>query len=272
MRLPRPLLSLAICVLASTCSAADPASAGWRSLWNGHDFSGWHHWLGKPRDPAVSTTPLGASDPLKVFTIVDADGQPAIHVSGQVFGGLVTDESFSHYRLRLQFKWGEKRWPPREGVPRDAGLLYDVHSAMNFNGKVWPRSIEYQIQEGDVGDLYAVGSRDTVLAHFDAARKPKPLWVYDPAGKPIVFEEKRPIGNRCCHGPSAEKPRGEWNQVELVCDGQDSVHLLNGQVVMRLTGAQRIDGAAPAPLTGGAVLLQSEGAEVFYRAIEVQQL
>ena len=94
------------------------------------------------------------------------DGRPAIRISGEVFGELRNKDSFKDYHLRLQFKWGEKKWPPRDGpeTPRDSGLLYHVHAAPGVDGRTWARSIELQIQEHDVGDLYAVGSAIAVRA------------------------------------------------------------------------------------------------------------
>ncbi len=41
---------------------------------------------------------------------------------------------------------------------------------------------------------------------------------------------------------------------------------------MRLHGPLRIDGAAPTPVTSGAIILQSEGAEIFYRDIEIRPI
>jgi len=70
----------------------------------------------------------------------------------------------------------------------------------------------------------------------------------------------------------AEKPRGEWNTLDLFCFDGDSIHIVNGRVVMRLHHAQRLDGAEPAPLTAGAISLQTEGAEVFYRNVEIQPI
>ena len=101
----------------------------------------------------------------------------------------------------------------------------------------------------------------------------KRLFQYDPvAGVPTEFIEQLPIGNRCIKDPDAEKPTGEWNTVELICLGDESIHIVNGAVVMRLTKARRLDGAEPAPLTAGRILLQSEGAEIFYRDIELQPI
>jgi len=70
----------------------------------------------------------------------------------------------------------------------------------------------------------------------------------------------------------AEKPRGEWNTLDLICFNGDSIHIVNGQVMMRLHHAQRVDGPEPAPLTSGEISLQTEGAEVFYRDVQIQPI
>src|SRR5687767_13706751 len=43
-----------------------------------------------------------------------------IHVSGQKFGYIITEESYSNFHLTLEFKWGQKKYPPRENEKRDA--------------------------------------------------------------------------------------------------------------------------------------------------------
>ena len=46
-------------------------------------------------------------DPEKVFTVVDQiDGAPAIRISGQVWGGLLTKQAYRDYRLIAEFRWG----------------------------------------------------------------------------------------------------------------------------------------------------------------------
>jgi hypothetical protein len=60
--------------------------------------------------------------------------------------------------------------------------------------------------------------------------------------------------------------------VEIVCLGQRSIHVVNGKVVMRLHGATRITGPVPTPVTSGAIILQSEGAEVFYRDVAMRSI
>jgi hypothetical protein len=84
-----------------------------------------------------------------------------------------------------------------------------------------------------------------------------------------LFTQEPPIGNRCVRLVDAEKPHGEWNTLDLICFHGDSIHIVNGKVVMRLHHAERLDGTTPAPITAGKISLQTEGAEVFYRAIEL---
>jgi hypothetical protein len=261
------------------------AERGWTPLWNGRDFDGWTTWMARPSPtsqvPGLSrdadgkyVEPIGAGrDPLHVFTITTVDGRRAIRISGEVFGELRTTRSFENYHLRLQFKWGERQWPPRDkpGTPRDSGLLYHIHAAPGAEGRTWARSIELQIQEHDVGDLYAVGSAIAVRAKARAGTQPL-LYDYDPTGEWTFFSQSQGAPGRCIKQPDNEKPTGEWNTVELIAFGADAIHIVNGKVVMRLHGATRIDTTLPTPVTSGPILLQSEGAEVFYRDIEVRPI
>ncbi len=87
-----------------------------------------------------------------------------------------------------------------------------------------------------------------------------------------LFVQKAPTGNHCVHLVDAEKPKGEWNMLDLIIFDGDSIHVVNGQVVMRLHHAQRLDGDAPTPITAGKICLQTEGGECFFRNVEVQAI
>jgi len=263
----------------AACLAPGAAAEAWQPLFNGRDLSGWEMFLTNPdpswdvpglkRDAAGKyLEPIGRNrDPLHVFSVETVDGQPAIHVTGQGFGVITTTEAFANFHVRLQVKWGERKWGSKLNAPRDAGLLYLVHGGPGFDHATWPRSIEFQIQEHDIGDLYALGTQITVNA-----RREGRLWLYDPAGALTLFVQRPPVGNRCVKLGDPEKPLGEWNTLDLYCIGADSIHVVNGTVVMRLQDAQRLDGPAPAPLTRGRISLQTEGAEVYYRAVEIAPL
>ena len=261
-------------------TAAEPA---WQPLFNGRDLAGWESFLSKP-DPAWNVAglrrdaegkylePIGKNrDPLNVFGVETVDGRPAIHISGQGFGVITTKQAYGNFHLRLQVKWGEKRWGNRSAAARDSGLLYWVHGEPGFAYETWPRCIEFQVQEHDMGDLFAVGSAITMKSHPETAAG-KTLHHYDPAGSPVRFLMQPPVDNRCVRASDAEKPRGEWNTLDLICCNGDSIHIVNGTVEMRLQHAERLDGPAPAPLTSGQISLQTEGAEVFYRDIQIRPI
>ena len=175
-------------------------------------------------------------DPQKVFQF---EGK-VIHVSGQDFAYIVTEKKYGDFRLTLEFKWGEKKYPPRENAKRDAGILYHVNF---YSGdKIWPRSLEYQIQEGDCGDFWMTDS--TTIIHNDTLTARKNAFN--------VVKTK-----------DAEKPTGQWNEVTVIVKDGNITHLLNGEVVN--TGRM-------GNTKEGNILLQSEGAEIYYRNILVQEL
>lgn len=278
MRLARCLAPFALLLLPHFAPASE-----WRSLFNGRDLAGWETYLAKPHastelpgfardEKGAYTEAIGKDrDPLNNFTVVEVDGRPAVRISGQGFGVMTTRGEFGNYHLRLQFKWGEKKWAPREQAVRDSGLLYHVHGEPGRSSGVWPASVELQIQERDCGDLFAILTRTTVAARPVTGPDGRTLYHYDPAGAPTEFMQVRPIGNRCIRLADHERPQGEWNMIELVCIGGDSLHIVNGQVVMRLKDArqQGPDGAW-LPLASGRISLQTEGAEIYYRDVEIR--
>lgn len=283
MNTPKTIFRMAA-FAATLAKFAFGGEAEWKPLFNGHDLTGWETFLAKP-DPSWDVPglkrdasgkypgPIGKnSDPLKVFTVEQNDGTPVIHVSGQGFGVMTTTESFGNFHLRLQVKWGGKKWGYKINAPRDCGLLYFVHGEQGFDHGTWPRSIEFQIQEHDMGDLFAIGTQITVNARQEKNLKGGTVYRYNREGTPMLFVQKPPVGNRCARLEDFEKPNGEWNTLDLICFNGDSIHIVNGRVEMRLSHAECLDGPAPAPLSAGQISLQTEGAEVFYRNIEIQPI
>ena len=178
---------------------------------------------------------------------------------------MMTSATFTNVNIRLRIKWGDLKWSKKIGKPLDTGLLYFCHGDAGQADKTWPRPFEFQICQNEFGDLYAIASQITVPARRDVN-----LWRYDPAGTNTLFLQKKPVGNHCAHIVDAEKTKGEWNTLDLITFNGDSIHAVNGQVVMRLRHAQRLDGDAPAPITSGKICLRTEGGECFFRNIEVQ--
>jgi hypothetical protein len=196
-----------------------------KPVFNGKDLTGWTKYLKK----------YGVNkDPKNIITVADG----AIHVTGEDFGYIVTDKVYHDFHLSLEFKWGEKKFPPRERDKRDAGICFVADLSEH---KIWPKSAECQIQEGDVGDLWLI---DSVTAFVDGLET-------DPKDYQRVVKLK-----------DAERKHGEWNKVEVVYQKGKFRFIVNGVIVNE---------GEYLSLTSGRILLQSEGAEVYYRDIKIEE-
>lgn len=184
----------------------------------------------------------------RVFTW-QKDG--TLRISGQHYGYLATKENYSNYVLTAEYKWGPKTWPPREFNARDSGVL------CHFVGKdvVWPKSLEAQIIEGGTGDILVVsGAKLTV----DGVTKGPRIERFDRPGRNPWKDEKGFRGQQ-----ELEKPVGEWNEMIVVCEGDKFGIWVNGHKT--LMGSNAIP-------TAGKILVQSEGAEILFRKLELQPL
>jgi hypothetical protein len=263
--------------LAPVDAGADKQTDVWVSLFNGKNLDGWDTWLGKPYK---GNEVIGLNkDPNKVYTVVDEDGKPAIRISGEIFGALTSKQEFANYHLRLEFKWGKKKWPPRDGekTPRDSGLLYHCVGKHGAAGTYWMRSLECQIQEHDCGDFWSVAG---VMVDVEAQvmyRNPLSTIKYKKgATKLTVPRQLTGPNNQKRNDPriikSADYEKPGWNTIEVLSVGGTSVHLVNGQPNMVLTNSRhKVDGREMR-LTKGKIQLQSEGAEVYYRNIAIKSL
>ncbi len=241
-------------------------------LFNGKDLSNFYTWLVDTR----------YSDPDCVFSVVDQiDGAPAIRVSGRHWGGLVTREEFSDYHLVVEFRWGLITWGERKDKAKDSGILVhcqgpDGNTSKDFNGP-WMKSVECQIIQGGVGDLIlvegfdAAGNRSGPKLTVHAGRDRDGEDVYDPHALPREFLRGRinwfgrdpdwngVLGYRGHR--DVESVDGQWTRVEVVCKGDSITNIVNGTVVNSGTRAS---------LTRGKILLQSEGAEIYFRKVELE--
>jgi hypothetical protein len=184
-------------------------------------------------------------DPDQVFTLTNG----VLHISGQHYGYLATKQTnFSNYKLLAEFKWGEKTWPPRELNARDSGIL--VHCV--GKDQVWPKSIEAQMIEGGTGDILVVSGAYLTV---DGVRKGPNIARFDRPGRNPWKDER---GFRGPH--EIEKPHGEWNRMEVLCDGD--------KLAIQVNGHPTLSGTNAVP-SSGKILVQSEGAEVFFRRLDL---
>lgn len=255
------LFCLLISCSSSNSSVQEESKDSWQSLFNGETLEGW--------DTYIGANDLGLNnDPNKVFSVAEIDGEPALRISGQQFAGISTTQEFENFHLQLQFKWGELKWPPRENAKRDSGLLYFAGGKHGVDANAWMRSQEFQVQEGDTGDYWGVAGG----AFEIPVRKDGENYVFDPSGELMPFSTISEFGRHAVKNPDGEKPTGEWNTIDLYCFGSNAVHMINGKVVMVLYNSSVVQGDELVPLTKGKIQIQSEGAEVFYRNIKVENI
>jgi hypothetical protein len=107
---------------------------------------------------------------------------------------------------------------------------------------VWPKSIEFQIQEGDVGDIWLIDSTT--------------IKVNDTITRPDSFV-------RVIKRTDAENSTGQWNKIEIIANRGKVTYIVNGKTVNEFKDPSRQE---------GKILIQSEGAEIYYRKIELTEL
>jgi hypothetical protein len=273
------ILSAGILVFLVSCLSSNRVSKHENDkldLFNGKDFTGWVKHIGIPHKSLQLSLPkdslgnyknaIGHDDFLQIFSVVKEEGEPAIYVNGKVFGTITSAAAYENYHITLQYKWGEKKYAPRLQLPRDAGLLYHAGD-MPMQNRVWPLAQECQIQQGDCGDYWKI---DKAMAHIPAVFKDS-NWMYS-AGADYVWFGEEVKRTRCMKNPDNEKPQGEWNTVEVYTSGDSSVHVVNGKVVMHLKGLSFSENGTLKPMTKGKIVLQSEGAELYYRRIVLEPI
>ena len=126
----------------------------------------------------------------------------------------------------------EWRFDPITKKAGNSGVLL----RMTGEHKVWPRSVEAQLQSGSAGDF----------------------WNIDKVPMKVVPERTRGRNTKKTHG--AENPIGEWNEYEIFVNA-GNVHLLvNGQLLNK---------AWDVSIVAGRICLQSEGAPIHFRNIRL---
>lgn len=173
-------------------------------LFNGKDLTGWTFHV-----QADSTAT--AED---VFGVKDG----VITIAGQPFGYMITDQSFSDYKLHLEW-----RWP---GEPSNSGIFLHAEPI----DAVWPRCAEVNLMAGRAGDMIASGGSS--------------------------FEELTEGRFLRSTKESAENPAGEWNTAEIVCKGNFIQAYING-VLMNEAHFDRSEGPIALQSEGGPLEIRN---------------
>lgn len=268
-------LALAGCFGPSlTVSAEEEAAISPKEkivLFNGKDLTNFYTYLGDTK----------YEDPKRVISVVEQiDGAPAIRISGEgEFGGLTTSKRYTNYKLVAEYRWGDLTWGKRKNAARDSGILLHGFGPDGAYSKVWLASIECQIIEGGVGDFLAVPGVDkdgkpltpSLTAESKKDRDGESCWHAGGDKKTITsgrinwFDRdedwKDTLGFR--GKADVESPFREWTKVECDCEDDQITIRVNGIVVNKATKVSP---------TAGKLMFQTEGAEIYFRKIELHPL
>lgn len=188
-------------------------------LFNGQDLDNWNIVVdsedGEPKD---------------LFYVEDG----VMHTLGAPFGYIRTKESYSNYKLHVEWRWTNE--------PSNSGVLLNVQGPEI----IFPHCVEAQLMNGKAGDIVLMGKGASIYVKDS---------IYS-----VTSEENRYLAIPKL-GESSEKPAGEWNSYDITnIDGALELYV-NG--VLQNIGTDMT-------LTEGSIALQSEGAPLQFRNIYLQ--
>jgi hypothetical protein len=161
-------------------------------------------------------------------TITIEDGE--VRLSGKPEGYFATKKEYQNYVLTFEWKYERPESLKSDSDFRsNSGLLLHIQGDL----KVWPRSIEFQLANHEVGQIYPIDG-----ARFDGK------WDAEAARR-------------------ATRPVGEWNREEVTSRDGELTCTLNGVVVARGKGASP---------NRGRIGWQSEGVPIHFRKLMIKAL
>lgn len=259
-----PRLALAVLLLATTAAPAladDPAPEGkWVQLFNGKNLDGWtpkirYHAAGENYGNTFRV------EDGKIVVRYDPEFYPEY---GERFGHLFYKAPFSHYRLRVEYRFvGEQCAKGPGWALRNSGLMLHGETPEQMGkDQDFPCSIEVQLLGGD-------GKKDRTTSNLCTP------------GTHVVMKGK--LFKPHCTSSSSKTYHGEqWVTAEVVVRGSKSIeHLVNGESVLKYEQPQLDDSEHSKVLAeqrggilldSGTISIQSESHPCEFRKIEIMEL
>ena len=232
----------------------------WISLFNGVDLDGW--------TPKIRQYPAGENfgDTFRVEDGLLTVSYDAYQEFDSRFGHIFYAQPFSHYRLRLEYRFiGEQAPGGADWATRNSGVMLHSQAPETMpDMQDFPVSLEVQFLGGlsdgnrrSTGNLCTPGTNVVYRGEFTTAH--------------------------CMNSSSPTLDGDQWVSVEvLVLGDQRMVHYINGEAVIEYedmtTGGGAVSGHRPEmqpegePLGQGYISLQSESHPVQFRRIELLNL
>jgi len=158
-----------------------------------------------------------------------------LQCSGTPRGYLFTQRDFADFELRLEWRF------PGDKAGRGGVLLRTTEPH-----RIWPKSLEAQINSPDAGDFWGLGG----------------FSFQGPSDRLETVEH--PIFGKLTHlskAAAAEKPPGEWNAYQITVRGEEVILVINGREVNR---------AAQCETVPGKICLTAEGDPIEFRNVRLR--
>lgn len=168
------------------------------------------------------------ADPDKTWKIEDG----IIKCSGTPFGYLRTQQSYADYKLHVEYRWADTTTKSP-----NSGIFVFTTGPDNF---FLPKAIEAQLKMGSAGD-----------------------WVMLSTATLNGLENKGTKSVKRQAAEGSEKPRGEWNSVDVTVKGKTVEVSVNG--VLMNKGVDVYTDA-------GQICLQSEGGAIDFRVVTIEPI
>ncbi len=178
------------------------------------------------------------SEDVLTAAVWSLDAQGVLRCTGSPLGYLYTAKVYDDFVLELEW-----RWPPGN-EPGKGGVLIRTTGP----DKIWPKSLEAQINAGDAGDFWGLDGY-----RLDGPADRKRTLEHPQFGQLTNLKKSAMV----------ERPAGQWNTYKIVADGEVVTLEINGHTVNRAVGCET---------TPGKILLTAEGSPIEFRNVRLRSL
>ncbi len=230
----------------------------WIQLFTGKDLAGW--------TPKIAGFDLGVNhlDTFRVDGGILKVSYDKYAKFDEKFGHLFYREPFSHYRLRIEYRFVGEQCPGGPGwAVRNSGVMIHGQPPETMRkDQSFPVSIEAQFLGGNGKDERPTGNLCTPGTH-------------------VVMDGKL-ITRHCTNSTSKTYHGDQWVTAEIEVRGSKSIqHFVNGQLVLSYSEPQYDDGDADGKklikdgkklIESGTISLQAESHPLEIRKVELKKL